>query len=134
MNGDAGTAYFHAVYVMRAFFAPILLIALFLLNGPAAVGQGTDRSSLMNDLCGCMSDIDLRASDRTVEFGVRDCLENAVIAHPAEVHALLQRTAATGSKAFRLGSALGANLLRVCGPFRAVKARLEQMPPKKQGT
>jgi len=119
---------------MRSLLTPILLVSLFLLNGTAAKAQNADRASLMNDLCGCMSDIDLRASDRTVEIGVRDCLENAVIAHPAEVHALLQQTPAGGSKAFQLGSALGGNLLRVCEPFRAVKARLQQMPPKKQGT
>ncbi len=119
---------------MRALLAPVLLSAMFCLNGTAAKAQMSDRPSLMNDLCGCMSSIDLRSDDRTVEVGVRDCLENAVVEHPAEVHALLQRTTVGGSKAFQLGSALGGNLLRVCEPFRAVKARLQQMPPKKQGT
>ncbi len=119
---------------MRALIAPFLLFTLFFLNGTAAKAQKSVRPSLMNDLCGCMSAIDLRTDDRTVETGVRDCLENAVVEHPAEVHALLQRTAAGGSKAFQLGSALGGNLIRVCEPFRAVKARLQQMPPKRQGT
>lgn len=134
MNRDAGTRYFHVVKAMRALLAPILLVGLFFANGTAAMGQSADRASLMNDLCGCMSAIDLRSGDRVVEAGVRDCLENAVVTHPAEVHALLQRTPAGGSKAFQLGSALGGNLLRVCEPFRAVKARLQQMPPPKQGT
>ena len=119
---------------MRAILAPVLLVVLFLANGTAAKAQSVDRPDLMNDLCGCMSAIDLKGNDRSVESGVRDCLENAVVEHPAEVHALLQRTPAGGSKAFQLGSALGGNLLRVCEPFRAVKARLQQMPPKKQGT
>ena len=119
---------------MRSLLAPVLLASLFFLNGTAAKAQNADRPSLMTDLCGCMSAINLRSDDRTVEAGVRDCLENAVVEHPAEVHALLQRTPAGGSKAFQLGSALGGNLLRVCEPFRAVKARLQQMPPKKQGT
>lgn len=119
---------------MRTLLAPVLFVALFFLNGPVAVGQSAERSSLMNDLCGCMSAVDLRSDDRSVEIGVRDCLENAVVEHPAEVHALLQRTPTAGSKAFQLGSALGGNLLRVCEPFRAVKARLQQMPPRKQGT
>lgn len=119
---------------MRALIAPLLLIALFLWNGQGAVAQNADRASLMSDLCGCMSDIDLNSDDRAVEAGVRDCLENAVVHHPAEVHTLLQRAPSAGSKAFQLGSALGGNLLRICEPFRAVKARLQQMPPKKQGT
>lgn len=119
---------------MRSLLAPVLLITLFFLNGPAAEAQTGDRASLMNDLCACMSAIELKGNDRSVEVGVRDCLENAVVEHPAEVHALLQRTPAGGSKAFQLGSALGGNLLRVCEPFRAVKARLQQMPPKKEGT
>lgn len=112
------------------------LVALLSLSGGGARAQsgGADPSALMNDLCGCMSAIDLRAEDRGVESEVRDCLENAVIAHPAEVYAVLQHAPAGGSKAFRLGSALGARLLRTCEPFRAVKARLQQMPPKKQGS
>ena len=134
MNRDACSPYFHVVNSMRTLLIPVLFLALFLANGAAAVAQSADRASLMTDLCGCMSDIDLRADDRAVEAGVRDCLENAVVAHPAEVHALMQRAGASGSKAFQLGSALGGNLLRVCEPFRAVKARLQQMPPKKQGT
>lgn len=119
---------------MRPFLAPVLIALLFVVNSSAARAQHADRPSLMVDLCGCMSDIDLKGSDNAVEAGVRDCLENAVVHHPAEVHALLQRTPSAGSKAFQLGSALGGNLLRICEPFRAVKARLQQMPPKKQGT
>lgn len=119
---------------MRKLLAPFLLIALFIANCTATKAQSTDRASLMTDLCGCMSVIDLQAEDRAVESGVRNCLENAVIMHPAEVQALLSRTPSTGTRAFQLGTALGGNLLRVCEPFRAVKARLQQMPPKKQGT
>ena len=119
---------------MRALLAPIVLALLFSANGLAAKAQSTDDASLMADLCGCMSAIDLRADDRAVGSGVRNCLENAVVMHPAEVQALLSHTSSTGSRAFQLGTVLGGNLLRVCEPFRAVKARLQQMPPKKQGT
>ena len=119
---------------MRTLLAPVVFTALFLLNGSSVMGQYADRPSLMDDLCGCMSGIDLKTSDNAVEAGVRNCLENAVVHYPAEVHDLLQRTPSAGTKAFQLGTALGANLLRVCEPFRAVKARLQQMPPKKHGT
>ena len=119
---------------MRKLLAPVLLAALFLFFGSATKAPDGERVSLMTDLCGCMSAIDLQGDDRAVETGVRNCLENAVIMHPTEVQALLSRTPSTGTRAFQLGTALGGNLLRVCEPFRAVKARLQQMPPKKQGT
>ncbi len=119
---------------MRPLFIQVLLALLFHLGSTGVNAQSADRASLMTDLCGCMSALDLRADDGTVEAGVRNCLENAVITHPAEVQALLSRTPSTGTRAFQLGTALGGNLLRVCEPFRAVKARLQQMPPKKQGT
>ena len=112
------------------------LVVLLSLFGTTARAQadGPTPSSLMNDLCGCMGAIDLRAGDRTVEQGVRDCLEEAVLRYPSEVYAVLQHTPEGGSKAFRLGTALGGHLLRVCEPFHAVKARLQQMSLRKQGT
>jgi len=119
---------------MRAHPASLVLVLLFLGLSSGSMAQSADRSSLMSDLCGCMSAIDLRENDSRVEGAVRDCLESAVLYHPAEVYAVLQHTPVGGSKAFRLGTALGGNLLRVCEPFRAVKARLQQMPPKVQGT
>jgi hypothetical protein len=133
MNGDAGSPYFHVVFVMRTL--SILGLVAALLGGVVDTrAQNADRPSLMVDLCGCMSAIDLRAEDHRVEAGVRNCLENAVVMHPSEVQAVLRNTPPTGSRAFQLGSALGSNLLRVCEPFRAVKARLQQMPAQKAGT
>lgn len=119
---------------MRHHLAPIMLVLLFVTSSLNSAGQNADRPSLMSDLCGCMSAINLASDDRTVEAGVRNCLEDAVVMHPAEVQAVLSRTPTSGSRAFQLGTALGSNLLRVCEPFRAVKARLQQMPPAKQGT
>ncbi len=118
---------------MRPLLIIVLAMVLFGTAGEVR-GQYAGRPSLMVDLCGCMSSIDLNGADRAVESGVRNCLENAVVMHPAEVQTVLQHTPATGSRAFQLGSALGSNLLRVCEPFRAVKARLQQMPAKKVGT
>ncbi len=119
---------------MRALFTPVILTVLFFANGHSAVAQDTDQRSLMADLCGCMSSINLGLDDRAVESGVRACLESAVLVHPAEVRSVLRNTPDSGSRAFQLGSALGSNLLRVCEPFRAVKARLQQMPKQKVGT
>lgn len=119
---------------MRPRFVIGLVSALLFSTAQDAVAQHADRPSLMSDLCGCMSSIDLKADDRAVEMGIRNCLENAVVMHPAEVQALLSHSRSTGSRAFQLGTVLGGNLLRVCEPFRAVKARLQQMPAKKQGT
>lgn len=120
---------------MRALLPAVLIASLLFLCGTQVRAQNTaDRASLMTDLCGCMSAIDLRKTDAAVEGAVRNCLEYAVVMHPAEVRALIQRPRNGGSKAFQLGSVLGGNLERVCAPFRAVKARLQQMPPKKHGT
>lgn len=85
---------------------------------------------MMNDLCTCMSTIDLKQSDARVEKGVRDCLEEAVLWHPAEVRAVLHHARPEGNRAFQLGSLLGGGLERDCGHFRAIRARLQQMPPR----
>lgn len=119
---------------MGRYLAPFMFVTLFATSRMTAMAQDADRPSLMTDLCGCMSAINLASNDGAVEAGVRNCLENAVLMHPAEVQAVLSHTPTSGSRAFQLGTALGSNLLRVCEPFRAVKARLQQMPPKKQGT
>jgi hypothetical protein len=94
-----------------------------------------DPSEMMSELCGCMSAIDTHGSDRSVEVAVRGCLENAMVAHPVEVRAILQHRSQGGSKAYQLGTALGGALQQMCAPFRAVRERLQRMPqPIKQGT
>jgi hypothetical protein len=94
-----------------------------------------DPSVMMSELCGCMSNIDTHGSDRSVEAGVRGCLENAMLEHPVEVRAILQHRSESGSKAYQLGTALGGALQQMCAPFRAVRERLQRMPqPVKQGT
>lgn len=125
------------IHRMSRLTIALLLITCFRPGAAHAQADGQG-PRLIDDLCVCMSAIDLKHDDRAVEGGVRDCLENAVVLHPSEVRALLHRQQGTSSKAFQLGSVLGGALERDCQGFRAVRARLQQMPPsallKKQGT
>jgi hypothetical protein len=127
----------HSTTMLRFVSALLLLATLGCGHVSAQAATESKPTALMTDLCGCMSAIDLQGSDRAVEFGVRSCLEKAVVEHPAEVRAILQRRPGTGSKAFQLGTALGGALQRMCHPFRAVRERLNRMPiaaGSKQGT
>ena len=89
--------------------------------------QVDQHGGVMDDLCGCMADIDVNGSDKVISGRVRHCMESAVIMHPAEVRALLRHSKGQGSKAFQLGTVLGGALERDCPRFRAVRARLQQM-------
>lgn len=121
-------------HVLYAFVLSVLvpLAACGQAQGPATGPLLTD------DLCGCMSAIDLKKDDRSVNFAVRHCLEDAVVHHPGEVLGLLDRYPERGSKAYLLGLILGGALEGSCAPFHAVKVRLQQMPGqgslKKPGT
>ena len=120
-----------------------LFITLTLLGLMGCVADGHAQTSaaptpLMTELCGCMSAIDLDASDRTVEASVRNCMEEAVVMHPLEVRSILRDRPSTGSKAFQLGTTLGGALQHMCQPFDLVRERLQRIPPAtqpvKQGT
>lgn len=123
---------------MRHHLASFLISAALMACSARSTAQysAPEGDHLMIDLCTCMSAIDLRKSDASVEHGVRDCLEEAVLSHPAEVRLVLQHARPERSRAFQLGSLLGGALERDCVHFKAVRARLQQMPPasKRQGT
>lgn len=106
----------------------LLLLLLPFLATTARAQVPASGPLLVDDLCGCMSAIDLRTDDRTVSYAVRHCLEDAVVHHPGEVLGLLQRHPEQGSKAYLLGLVLGGALESSCDRFHAVKARLQQMP------
>lgn len=109
--------------------ALLLACSLMLCLAARSHGQAATGTPLLtDDLCACMAAIDLKGDDRAVSTGVRSCLENAVVRHPGEVLALLDRYPQRGDKAYILGLVLGGALEKGCAPFRAVKARLQQMP------
>lgn len=112
----------------------LLILALTTLGCADVIGQDREASAppteLMTDLCGCMSAIDIKASDRVVEGQVRLCLERAVLDHPAEVTLILQRRPGSGNKAFRLGAALGGAMQHMCQPFNSVRERLKAIPAR----
>lgn len=132
--------YFHIViHHMRTLSTLLLLVAFPALGSLRAqdVTAEPQPTALMQDLCGCMSAIDLKGSDAFVQRSVRGCLEQAVVLHPMEVRTILQRRPSAGSKAFQLGTALGGALQHMCQPFNVVRDRLNRMPTAngaKQGT
>lgn len=132
--------YFHIAFHLMRSSLHIFLTLLCLTGCVADVNAQSSAAPtpLMTELCGCMSAIDLDASDRTVEASVRNCMEEAVVMHPLEVRSILRDRPTNGSKAFQLGTALGGALQHMCQPFNLVRERLQRIPPSakpvRQGT
>ncbi len=138
-TSDGMFRYFHIRWIIRPMRFQLPLAVVFMLMGIGAFAQNPEQPpTLTEDLCACMSAIDVRASDAAVQYDVRFCLEEAVVRHPGETLALLHRRPAQADRAFQLGLMLGGSLDQHCPGYRTVKARLQQMPPsgllKKQGT
>ncbi len=115
---------------MRHHLASLFTVLLLAVAGNVrAQDRNPGGEPMMDDLCACMSAIDPKASDAGLQRSVRGCLEDIVLAYPAEVRAVLQQARSEGSRAFQLGALLGNALQKRCAGFREVKHRLEVMPP-----
>ncbi len=124
---EVGSIIFGIVVAIRHFLFRLALMVVAALPLKVHAQQADGRVGVMDELCGCMAGIDVNGSDKAISGRVRHCMEVAVLQHPAEVRALLRHTKGEGSKAFQLGTVLGGALERDCPPFRAVRARLQQM-------
>lgn len=120
-------AIFGIVTSIRQILFSLVLMVVSALPLEVYAQQPGGKGGVMDDLCGCMSGIDVNGSDKAISGRVRHCMEVAVLHHPAEVRALLRHTKGEGSKAFQLGTVMGGALERDCPRFRAVRARLQQM-------
>ncbi len=118
---------FDIVTFHRKILFGLVLMAVFALPSRVFAQQADGKGGVMDDLCGCMANIDVHGTDKAISSRVKYCMEVAVLQHPAEVRALLRQTKGEGSKAFQLGTVLGGALERDCPRFRAVRARLQQM-------
>ena len=105
------------------------VLALGLCWAFACMAQpdATATAKMESELCGCMSMIDQRANDRTLQAEVRSCLENAVVHHPAAIRGLLQRDGAGESKGYQVGLLLGRHLEDRCPAFRPIQQRLRRI-------
>ncbi len=112
---------------MRTIFhcTPAILVAIIAQASVAQTDAGV--ADMENELCGCMSVIDLRAADRAFELQVRGCLENAVVRHPAAIRRLLPQNEGGDSKGYQVGLLLGARLEGRCPAFRPVQQRLRRI-------
>ncbi|MBK6543403.1 MAG: hypothetical protein IPG10_19390 [Flavobacteriales bacterium] len=107
-----------------------LTVAIIFGDKVARSQSPAAQQALMGDLCGCMTRVDLRATDGVFERSVRTCLENAVLHHPSSARELLKDGPEKGTAGYRLGQVLGAHLDRQCEAFRAVKVRLQHVHEK----
>lgn len=115
---------------MHRFHPRLFLSATLALVLHVAQAQGPkEPPRVADDLCGCVSSIDPKASDRSVSAAVRICLEEAVVRHPGEVLSLLERAPQQGTRAYQLGLVLGDVLQRDCPGFSLIQTRLQLMPP-----
>ena len=117
----------------------VLLACVALLRLAEVRAQASANGSpLLEDLCVCMARIDAAGPDARLTMGVRSCLEDAVLLHPAEVRRVLSNAQGSGSKAFLLGTAIGGALERTCPAFAALRARLRSIangdPAPRPGT
>lgn len=104
---------------------PAILVAIIAQASMAQADAGV--AAMENELCGCMSVIDLRATDRAFEQQVRGCLENAVMHHPAAIRRLLPRNEGGEGKGYQVGLLLGARLEGRCPAFPPVQQRLRRI-------
>ena len=96
---------------------------------PLGAQSGAPRSEeqlLIEDLCGCVSAVDLGTSTSQLERQVRGCLEAAVLRHPSGARRMLERPGSESSAGYKLGQVLGEALDRTCEAFGAVRDRLRR--------
>ncbi len=84
-------------------------------------------STLAEELCSCMGEINADSNDRNFDLALRHCLNTAVIQHSGEVIELLRRYPEQDRKFFMLGLVLGGALDRSCPQYPLVKDRLRLM-------
>jgi hypothetical protein len=108
-------------------FNAFLVAVACVLSFSALAQDASGLRVLSDDLCGCLEKVDVRATDPALEYGVRNCLEDAVVYHPGTVNALIRRSHSSDPKAVILGRMLGTLLDRDCSGFRSIKVRLQQM-------
>ena len=107
-------------------FALVLsLLVLPAFEGHAQSGAQVERLSM--DLCGCVEAIDRQGTDERISRSLKNCLEEAVVTHPAAVTAVLQGGPTQGSKAYELGRRLGALLGRDCPGYAHLRLRLREI-------
>ena len=105
----------------------VLLLAWGCMDLSAQSGSGMER--MENELCGCLTMIDVKARNEAFEGQVRHCLEDAVIHHPAAMNALLRTAGGAETKGFQLGEVLGRELEPRCPAFRPIRERLRRLHP-----
>ncbi|MCB0795221.1 MAG: hypothetical protein KDB88_10835 [Flavobacteriales bacterium] len=82
------------------------------------------KGTLEGDLCACMEHLDPDWSDDRLNAGIRYCLENVVLLHPATVRSILERAPNEGTPAYRIGQVMGALLHQRCPGYLPIKQRL----------
>jgi hypothetical protein len=108
-------------------FLPALVVTAALFACEVQAQQDRDLERMENELCGCMSMVDVKAKDAPFEQQVRHCLEEAVLDHPAAMNTLLHNTEGTESKGYQLGEILGRRLEPRCPAMRAISERLRRI-------
>ncbi len=116
----------------RGLLALLPVLVLFVTSTAIIAQDRTAVERMEADLCGCMSAVDMKATDAGFQREVRHCLENAVVEHPAAMNLLLRDTPGHGPKGVVLGELLGDRLDRKCTAFRAIRDRLRRL--NAQGT
>ncbi len=112
----------------RRHILPSLFAALLALASVTLLAQADPAMERMeSELCSCMSAVDVKARDGVFEQSVRNCLEDAVVHHPAAMNTLLKDASGTGPKGVQLGELLGQQLDRRCTAFRAIRERLRRL-------
>ena len=86
-------------HLLPSLFTGLLVVASMTLFAQADPAM----ERMENELCGCMSAVDVTGRDAAFQGSVRHCLENAVVHHPAAMNALLKDASGAGSKGNQLG-------------------------------
>lgn len=123
-EGEGRSTYFRDMQVRAVLSA---LVIAMLIACDARAQQGNDMQRMENELCGCMTMVDVKAKDAPFESEVRHCLEEAVVNHPSAMNALLREARGTESKGYQLGELLGKRLEPRCPAMRAISERLRRI-------
>lgn len=118
---------FGSMVVRQFLLIAFLAVLTFAACTTATAQDGSAMERMENELCGCLTMVDVKARDAVLDKQVRHCLEEAVVNHPAAMNALLRNADDRESKGFQLGEIIGRRLSPKCPAMRAVSARLRSL-------